>query len=78
MWRLVKIPPRDSNEVIFFTDIGLSKNENKEIDELIKEIEINSFYKIKNSSLNDFFAWKRNITIASAFLNFEWFTNLSI
>ncbi len=71
MWRLVKIPPRDSNEVIFFTDIGLSKNENK-------EIEINSLYKIKNSSLNDFFAWKRNITIASAFLNFEWFTNLSI
>ena len=33
--------PGNTHNVIFFTDIGLSENENKEIDELIKEIEIN-------------------------------------
>ena len=41
--------PGDTHKVIFFTNIGLSENENKEIDELIKEIEINinSFNQIK-------------------------------
>ena len=42
-------PYGDTHNVIFFEDIGLSENENKEIDELIKEIEINinSFNQIK-------------------------------
>ena len=41
--------PGNTHNVIFFTNIGLSENENKEIDELIKEIEINinSFNQIK-------------------------------
>ena len=41
--------PGDTHKVIFFTNIGLSENENKEIDKLIKEIEINinSFNQIK-------------------------------
>ena len=41
--------PIITHNVIFFTNIGLSENENKEIDELIKEIEINinSFNQIK-------------------------------
>ena len=45
----LKNHPGDTHNVIFFEDIGLSENENKEIDELIKEIEINinSFNQIK-------------------------------
>jgi serine/threonine protein kinase len=41
--------PGHTHKVIFFTNIGLSENENKEIDKLIKEIEINinSFNQIK-------------------------------
>ena len=45
----LKNHPPKTHKVIFFTNIGLSENENKEIDELIKEIEINinSFNQIK-------------------------------
>ena len=41
--------PTKTHNVIFFTNIGLSENENKEIDKLIKDIEnnINSFNQIK-------------------------------
>ena len=45
----LKNHPRDTHNTIFFKDIGLSKNEIKEIDRLIKEIEFNidSFNQIK-------------------------------
>ena len=45
----LKTHPRKTHKVIFFTNIGLSENENKEIDKLIKEIDINinSFNQIK-------------------------------
>ena len=45
----LKTHPGNTHYVILFKNIGLSENENKEIDELIKEIEINinSFNQIK-------------------------------
>ena len=45
----LKTHPGNDHDVTFFTNIGLSENENKEIDKLIKEIEINinSFNQIK-------------------------------
>ena len=50
--------------VKFFTDIGLSKNEIKEIDNSVKEIEdnINSFYQIKKF-FNDIKSIKENISL---------------
>ena len=45
----LKTHPGNTHNVKFFTNIGLSENENEEIDKLIKEIEINinSFNQIK-------------------------------
>ena len=45
----LKTHPGDTHNVIFFKNIGLSENENKEIDKLIKEIDIKftSFPRIK-------------------------------